>query len=119
MRNITLCIFALVLASLVSGCGMAYKGPMADMAPTGPSGLIYTHTYQPLTVDMHQTKVVDTEKSGNIKHISLNWASVAWDSAGIGDIAKKNGMNELYFADLETFSILRVWNQYTVHVYGK
>ena len=43
----------------------------------------------------------------------------AWDSAAIGDIAKKNGMTELYFADVETFSILHIWNQYTVHVYGK
>jgi hypothetical protein len=104
MKNITACLIALALASLVSGCA---------------TGLIYTHTWRPLTVDMRQTRVVDTEKSGDVKHIALRMPLVAWDSAAIGDIAKKNGMTELYFADVETFSILTIWNQNTVHVYGK
>ena len=42
-----------------------------------------------------------------------------WDSNGIGDIARKNGLEAIYFADLETFSILGIWSQYRVHVYGK
>jgi hypothetical protein len=45
--------------------------------------------------------------------------SAAWDDAAIGDIAKKNGIQELYFADLETLRVLGIWNQYWVHVYGK
>ena len=97
-------LIALVLALLVSGCG---------------AGIIYTHTYQPLTHDMHKTPVVQTEKAGNIKHIQIGYIGVAWDSAALGDIAKKNGLTEMYFADLETLKILGIWNQYTVHVYGK
>ena len=34
-------------------------------------------------------------------------------------IAKENGIETIYYADLETLSILGIWNQYTVHVYGK
>ncbi len=45
-----------------------------------------------------------------------NWP---WGSAAIGDVAKEQGMQEIYFADLEVFRVLRIWNQYTVHVYGK
>ena len=96
---------ALFLAGLlISGCGV---------------GIIYTHTWQPLTVDAHQTPVVQSEKSGAIKHIQLPYVGVAWDSAGFGDIAKEHGIKELYFADLETLRVLTIWNQYTVHLYGK
>lgn len=97
-------LLAVALALLLSGCG---------------AGIIYTHTYQPLTPDMQKTPVVATEKTGDIKHIQVGCWGVAWDSAAIGDVAKKNGLTEVYFADMETLSILRIWNQYTVHVYGK
>lgn len=103
--------FALVLvaALLVSGCA---------------TGLLYTHTMQPLTLDMHRTPVSQTEKTGSIKMISFprfggESRLVAWDSAAIGDVAKKQGLKEVYFADVETFSILSIWNEYTIHVYGK
>jgi hypothetical protein len=104
MNNIRIALIAVSLLLLSSGCGV---------------GIIYTHTVTPLTLDLHQTKVVQTEKTSDIKHIQVSWIGVAWDSAAIGDIAKKNGMNELYFADLETLRVLTVWNQYTVHLYGK
>lgn len=119
MKNITACLIALALASLVLGCATGYGGAMGEQGPPWSFGLIYTHTWHPLTVDMHQTRVVDTEKSGDIKHIAFYISIAAWDSAAIGDIAKKNGLTEIYFADVETFSILHIWNQYTVHVYGK
>jgi hypothetical protein len=92
------------LTTLLSGCG---------------AGIIYTHTLQPLSLDMHRTPVSQTGKTGDIKLISIGMMGVAWDSAGIGDIAKKNGLTEVYFADLEIFSVLSIWNQYTAHVYGK
>jgi hypothetical protein len=84
------------------------------------SGCVYVHTVEPLTLDMDRTPVAGMQKEGNLKLISYPPVElVAWDSAAIGDIAKKQGMQEVYFADLETFSILHIWNQYTVHVYGK
>jgi len=104
MKTIMVVTFTLIALLLVSGC---------------TSGLIYTHTMQPLTVDMDRTRVVSTTGAGDIKHIAIYMASVAWDDAAIGDIAEKAGLHELYFADLETFSVLRIWNRYTVHVYGK
>jgi hypothetical protein len=104
MRKIGFALATVMLAALLSGCG---------------AGIIYTHTVTPLSLDLHQTKVVQTDKTGDIKHIQFLYLGVAWDSVAYGDIAKKNGMNELYFADLETLSVLRIWNQYTVHLYGK
>ncbi len=89
------------------------------LLPACSIGIIYTHTYQPLTLDMHHTEYVPSSQSGDIKHIQFAWLGVAWDSAAIGDIAKKHGVNTIYFADLETLRVLTIWNQYTVHVYGK
>ena len=44
---------------------------------------------------------------------------VIWDENSIGSIAKQAGFSELYYADLETFSVLGIWTQYRVHVYGR
>jgi PBP1b-binding outer membrane lipoprotein LpoB len=88
------------------------------------SGCVYIHTVEPLTLNMDRTPMTSVEKEGSLKLISFPPLSgayqlVAWDSAAIGDVAKKQGMQEVYFADLETLSILRIWNRYTIHVYGK
>ena len=86
------------------------------------SGCLYVHTFQPLTTDMHETPVSNYEKTGTIRVITwpLNNARlVAWGSAAIGDVAKEQDMKEIYFADVEIFSVMRIWNEYTVHVYGK
>lgn len=106
MKNVKFLLFVLAMTLLVSGCSV---------------GILYTHTWQPLTLDTHTTKLAPTSGEGDIKHLVLLYPplSAAWDDASIGDIAKKKGLNELYFADLEYFSILHIWNQYTVHVYGK
>jgi len=129
----------LAAALMVSGC---MSGPLsAMMSGPVPAATIwpglYTHTRQPLTLDMNRTMVVSTKGQGDIKHIELvwaglawnsaaiggplelDWAGVAWDSAAIGDIARKQGLKEVYFSDLEITSILNIWNQYTVHVYGQ
>lgn len=87
-------------------------------------GCLYIHTVQPLTTDMHNTPVGTLEKTDSLKVIAFPTPSgsqpfVAWDKAAIGEVAKKEGMNEVYFADVERFSILTIWNKYTIHVYGK
>ena len=106
MKNGSFLSAALALVVVLSGCS---------------AGIIYTHTMQPLTLDMHSTRAVPTSGQGDIKHLVLLYPalSFAWDDAAIGDIAKKNGIQELYFADLETLRILGIWNRYWLHVYGK
>ncbi len=83
-----------------------------------PIGIVYTHTKRPLDTNMSRTPTSNRNEAGDLKHISF-YVNVMWDSAAIGDIAKENGINTIYFADLETLRILTIWNQYTVHVYGK
>ena len=88
------------------------------------SGCVYVHTVEPLTVNMDHTPIAKTEKEGTIKTIGLpliysGVQLVAWGNAAIGEVAKKQEMKEVYYADLEIFRILWIWNEYTVHVYGK
>jgi hypothetical protein len=83
-------------------------------------GLIYTNTVQPLDLDIEQGTPCDIDsKESNIKYLSIDVARVMWDSNAIGDIVRREGIDTVYFADMETFSILTVWNTYTLHVYGR
>jgi hypothetical protein len=88
------------------------------------SGCLYVHTVDPLTTDMHQTPTGTVEKTGTAEVIAFppflgSYPLIAWGKAAIGEVAKKEAMTEVYYADVETFSILRIYNRYTVHVYGK
>ncbi|MCI0650518.1 MAG: TRL-like family protein [Planctomycetes bacterium] len=96
---------ALTYLALASGCA---------------GGMIYRHTYQPLSTNFDRTPAA-THKAlsrGDVKHIHY-WGHVLWDTNAIGRIAKEHGLETVYFADLEILSILGFFNQYTVHVYGK
>ncbi len=85
-----------------------------------PPGIVYTHKTLPLDVNLSRTPAGTFGSEKDVKHIQLRYVNVkiSWDSNAIGDIAAKNGLDIVYYADIETFSILGVWNQYTVHVYG-
>lgn len=91
------------------------------------TGLLFSHTVSPLDLNQEQTQIGPTGKEGNIKNVYFI-TSAAWDSNAIGDIAKKNGIEIIYYADIEKLVIFKflqliylgpVWSQYTVHVYGK
>ena len=98
-------LLAAVMASilLLSGCS---------------TGLLYTHTTRPLDLHLDRTRVIETGHQGDVKHIQYQ-VSVTWDSNAIGDIAKKNGLEMVYYADLEILSVLGLWSRFTVHVYGE
>jgi len=83
------------------------------------AGILYQHTAAPLTIDQKATPAVGTEGVGAIKHIQLSYFGIMWDDAALGDIAREKGLHELYYADVEYLSVLTIWRQYTVHLYGK
>jgi hypothetical protein len=92
------------LAPAVTGC-------------TGPRGLVYTHIVEPLTTDFHATPVVQDEAAGDVKELRY-YVRVSWSTNGIGAVAKEHGFDKVYYADLETLSVLGIWTQQWVHVYG-
>ena len=83
-------------------------------------GLIYTHATFPLTTHFDRTPVADgSHAKGDVKELRYNaYLRVLWDENSIGSIAKQAGFTQIYYADLETFSVLGIWTQYRVHVYG-
>lgn len=89
-------------------------------------GHIYQHTHEPLDLNLAQTPVFaapDQRGESSVKHIHVPLTSLEidllWNSNAIGDVMKRNGLEEVHYADLETFSILGIWNEYTVYAYGK
>ena len=104
MRTLTLATAAIAFTLVLAGC---------------TSGILYTHTVQPLTINQLQTPVTGTEGQSEIKHIQLSYFGVMWGGTALGDIAREKGMQELYYADLEYLSVLTIWRQYTVHLYGR
>ena len=88
------------------------------LAGCTPRGLLYTHIRTPLDINMSQTPADGKNIHGDLKHFPF-YVDVMWDSNAIGDIAKQNGIETIYYADLETLRILIFWNKYTVHVYGQ
>jgi hypothetical protein len=81
------------------------------------SGCIYSHTVQPLTTDFISTPAGDGLSSGDIKTVTF-YVSIEWDENGIGTIAQKHGINEIYYADIETTRVLWYWRKQRVRVYG-
>lgn len=103
----------LLLAGLLPLCGCL-------------TGLVYTHTITPLTTNFHETPVfthkLETGES-DVKDLRIPWPvslEFKWHSNAIGDIAEREGLEEVYYADIEHLSIfLSIWRQDTVHVYGR
>lgn len=84
-----------------------------------PTGAIFTHTITPLTTDLRATPVVQTSGRGDVRQIDYSSVRVAWSSNGLGEIARTAGFSEIYYADLETLSVLGIWTQRWARVYGR
>ncbi len=100
-------IALLLVASLgLPGCGI---------------GLIYTRVTTPLDTDFHETPVVRDDDTGSGEVNTLQYyVRINWGDQGIGELAKKHGFEKVYYADLETLSILNgLFQQRTVHIYGE
>jgi hypothetical protein len=90
----------------------------AALAAGCSTGLIYRHTTVPLDRNIERTPLAPVERSSGVKHLEFR-VSVRFDSNAIGDLARKEGLKTIHYADLETFNLLGIWRQYTVHVYGE
>lgn len=103
-RVVGVCILGLALA--LTGC---------------TTGLIYTHITTPLDINFNNTPVFTGRREtgkGDTKKIQY-YVAIEWESNAIGDIMKKAGLKEVYYADLEILSVLGIWTQRWVNVYGR
>jgi hypothetical protein len=87
-------------------------------------GLIYTRVKIPLAKNLNDTPFAAPScAGGNIVIIKEPFTGYGIYteiySNAIGDIAKKNGLRKVHFADQEIYSILGIWTSSTVYVHGE
>ena len=111
----TIAWILLAMAAMVSlaGCG---TGPLV--------GIVYTNVKMPLTRDLKSTPLPAhlpvSDRIIEIKEpISGLGIYARVSSNALGDIARQNGVDPLYFADQEVFSILGIWKTQRVFLYGE
>lgn len=85
---------------------------------SSPFALLYSRTTRPLTTNFAATPVADNLQGANIRTVSL-YVDVEWGDNGLGAIAKENGIEEIYYADVQTVSLFRYFRQDYVRVYGR
>lgn len=109
---------AAVIALVSTGCGAVVKNGHAVLI-----GAVYTRVKFPLTTDLNQTPAgVDTGggKIVRIKEPLSGYGIYAeFNSNAIGEIAKSHGLKTVYYADVERLSILGIWRNDEVIVYGE
>jgi hypothetical protein len=110
---------ALLVLVATTGC----LGALPKRSPVTPRGYLFTWATVPLTTDYQKTPVVATrDNHGSV--FELRWefyhvpVSVHWGDNSIGGLGKEAGFDEVYYADLTTFSIWTVFKMERVRVYG-
>lgn len=108
----------LLLLPFLTGC--------ASVPGVGSSvltGIAYKHIRVPLSEDLVNSPVIVEHTEGKIiqvkEPVSGYGFHVRWSSNAIWDIAQRYGLKEVYFADIEIFSILGIWTHEKVHLYGE
>ena len=87
------------------------------------SGAIYSHTTVPLDVNFESAPQKTDHRGPSWKTLAIpvyyGRLRFDWGSTAIGDAARRAGIESVYYADLETLSVLGIWTQRTIHVYGE
>ena len=86
-------------------------------------GAFYTHTTVPVDVNFKDTPRKPEHRGESWKTLVIPLyvarPQFDWGSTGVGDAVKQAGIETVYYADLETLSVMGVWTQRTIHVYGE
>lgn len=116
-RKISFAGFLLFLLFL-TGC-LSVRG----VGSSSLTGIVFKHIKVPLSEDLVNTPVIEIHTEGKIVQVTEPLSGYGlyarWDSNAIGDIAQRYGLKKVYFADMEIFSILGIWTEEKVLIYGK
>jgi hypothetical protein len=88
-------------------------------------GGLYSHTIEPLTFNNNPTEVRESlrQARGVINQVEYPLSSVLTirlGRNGLGDVAKRHGIETVYYADIENWSALfGLWSRDVVHIYGR
>ena len=77
----------------------------------------------PYTKDLNNTPVIHTKSEGAIIKIQEPFSGAGmyaeFNTNAIGDLAKKYNMKKVYYAELETFDVLGIWQRKRLYLYGE
>ncbi len=105
-------VIAPVLSVALAGC---VNGVLFN------SGL-YSHTVKPLTMNPNPTEVRESLKQarGHIDQLQYQVISVRVGKTGLGQVAREHGLETIFFADMERWSVVfGLWQREVVHIYGR
>jgi hypothetical protein len=106
---------ALLVLLVASGCAL---NPYERRQPDGLAGIVFTYSTRPLTTNFHATPVVpDGGGAGSVFQVQY-YVRILWGDNSIGGLAKEAGFDEVYYADITTFSIWTYFKMQRVRVYG-
>lgn len=80
--------------------------------------MLFTHVVVPLDPNFDRTVVQADSARDDTKRFQYR-IRVEWGSQAIGEIARENDIRTVHYADLETLSVLGVWTQRWVTIYGE
>src|SRR5512135_172247 len=121
-------VFALVVAFILSGCASSFFANANQYRNSYNGTLfggIYFHTVQPLTFNPLPTEFEEGSKEGRgrinqIQYPLTSAISMRLGKNGLGEIAKAQGIQKIYYADIERWSALfGLWSSEVVHIYGR
>ncbi len=108
---------------MCAGCTSLNRSTMGGSGSSMLTGIIYMDLKLPYTKDLKNTQSMVLHNKGKIIKIKEPFSGYGmyaeFNSNAIGDIAKKHGMKKVHYADMEYFSILGIWREEVVHVYGE
>jgi len=104
---VVLLAFLLVASSLLGGC---YIAPLMP-----PQGTIYTNISAPLDLDLTNTNLGSKEGEASTESIL---GIAAWGDASTKAAAANGGISKIDHADYEFFTVLGIYNKFTMKVYG-
>ena len=110
-----LSLFILATSLLLSGCAVLSDDPLV--------GYIYTNKVIPYTEELNNTPVATASGKSSIVRIQEPFSDLGiyteLNTNAIGEIARENGFKNVHYADLESFSLFRIWRSQTLIIYGE
>jgi hypothetical protein len=111
--KITIYCCLLISVIFAGGC---YSSPVKP-----PGGILFTSYKAPLTADFNHTANDRELIKTSHDQTHFLWAYLldfAWGEVEIEEIAEKAGITNVAYVDCEVLSILGIYQQFTLNVYG-
>ncbi len=89
------------------------------LAGCAPTSFLFTLTTRPLDIDLNESDFSDETARAFVWTFQYSYLALRFGGNGIAQIAKEKGFTRVHYADIQTLSVLGVWTQQWVRIYGE